>query len=254
MTKITIMNNLFKENRNSGESDFKHETAEKVASSDINVINIGGNTESNRMALALSSQYENMYATVGIHPLCLNGGLSELEDLMQTEGTEKIVGIGQTGIDSEGDIVKEIAAVHKSIELADKCLLPLIIHANGRDVYATEVMIAILKEHRPKCGFVFHCYQIAPQLVEIITAMGGYISFSPKSLIPGTANSLEVLKLVPFNRILLETSSLESDFSTEEREILFETMAESIGCNPCQIEDLAKQNATRLFPKLVLRR
>ena len=67
-------------------------------------ITVGTDTEQNRKTIELAERHENMYAAVGIHPHDAKnvtaGTITELKKLAQNE---KVVAIGETGLDFHYD-------------------------------------------------------------------------------------------------------------------------------------------------------
>ena len=84
--------------------------------------------------------------------------------------------IGETGVDTNGDIDQQITKFLESIVLANKLKLPLIIHANtakGANVYANRVCLEIIKKYKPQYGFIFHCFQPDLEILTEIINLGG---------------------------------------------------------------------------------
>ena len=73
-------------------------------------ITVGTDPQQNRMAVELASKYENLYATVGIHPHFAKDVtpqiIAELKKLVQNE---KVVAIGETGLDFHYNYSKQEA-------------------------------------------------------------------------------------------------------------------------------------------------
>ena len=94
--------------------------------------------EANHIAVDIASRYPHVYATVGIHPhearTVTPEMLNTLEDMAR--GSEKVIGIGETGLDYYYDnspraVQQEV--FRQFIDLARRCQLPIVIHL--RDAY-----------------------------------------------------------------------------------------------------------------------
>ncbi|NMR89246.1 TatD family hydrolase, partial [Vibrio parahaemolyticus] len=99
------------------------------------VINIGADIESSISTVKLAEDYENIYASVGVHPHSVSEligvGLNEIENLAKRK---KVVAIGEIGLDyyyenSPKDIQKEYFI--EQIRLAKKLDLPIVIHSRA---------------------------------------------------------------------------------------------------------------------------
>ncbi len=132
----------------------------------IGKIQIGCDISSSKNAINVAMEYENMWASVGIHP-CSVLSLKEfpkiedeLEELLK-KYPQKIVAIGETGFDFFHEDTPEIRFLQENsllqhCHLATKYKKTLVIHTRN----ATEESILFFRLHReklPKRG-VFHCF------------------------------------------------------------------------------------------------
>jgi TatD DNase family protein len=162
----------------------------------------------------LATSYSNFWSTVGVHPD--NEGVTEpsVDDLVQRSAKAKVVGIGETGLDyfrlGERTLAgmewqRERFRVH--IRAAQQVAKPLIIHTRS----ASSDTLAILKEEGEgasgAAGGVFHCFTESMAVAKVALDMGFYISFSGILTFKTAADLREVAKVVPLDRILIETDS-----------------------------------------------
>lgn len=219
----------------------------------LKIINIGLNKETSEEAIKLSIKNFKFYSTLGIHPL-YDGNISELEYLYNKYDSEKIVGIGETGIDTIGDINKQIEKFISSIKLANKLKLPVIIHANttkDSEIYANKLCLQIIKKHKPIYGFIFHCFQPDLEILKEIIELGGYISVGSKITQANAKKSLEVVKIIPINNLIIETdySFLTTEPNKTGRET-FNKICELRNIKKSLMAEQLNNNAKRLFYKL----
>lgn len=219
----------------------------------LKIINIGLNKETSEEAIQLSKKNSKFYSTLGIHPL-YHGNISELEELYNIYNNEKIVGIGETGIDTTGDINKQIEKFVNSIKLANKLRLPVIIHANttkDSEIYANKLCLEIIKKHKPIYGFIFHCFQPDLEILKEIIELGGYISVGSKITQANAKKSLEVVKTIPINKLIIETdySFLTTEPNKTGRET-FNKICELRNIKKSLMAEQLNNNAKRLFYKL----
>lgn len=221
-------------------------------------ITVGTNLEFSEKSIEIAEKYENVYATVGIHPEfadeCDENAIQKLRELSKHK---KVVAIGEAGLDyhweenPSRDVQKE--AFIKQINLANELNLPLIIH--NRD--STEDMINVLKEHTPK-NAIIHCVSVSPEISEILIKMGFYISFAGTVTFKNANKLKEVAKIVPSDKILIETDSpyLSPEplrgKRNDSRNIKYTAMclAEIRGTTLEEIEKITAENALKIYNKI----
>jgi TatD DNase family protein len=164
---------------------------------------------------ALAMQYDNFWATVGVHPD--NEGVTEpsLDDLLSLGQLPRVVGIGETGLDYYrlGDrTVAEMAwqrdRFRTHILAARQLDKPLIIHTRSASVDT----LAILREEGEdgatgSAGGVFHCFTETAQVAREALDLGFYISFSGILTFKNAQDLRDVAAFVPLDRMLIETDS-----------------------------------------------
>ena len=109
------------------------------------VVNPGCDLPSSRTAVELAERYPYVYAAVGIHPSdCAGTGEAEYEALRELAKHEKVVAIGEIGLDYywEDNPPKEFQqqVLRRQIELALELDLPVIIH--DREAHGAFMLIS----------------------------------------------------------------------------------------------------------------
>jgi len=180
---------------------------EKARKEKILIINVGINLESSIKSIELAHKYKNIFTTVGIHPNEVkNISLSDINQLKKLAKNEKVVGIGETGIDyhySKDFSDKQKDFFSAQIEIAGELNLPLIIHQRESKLDILEILG---KNKIPK-KIVFHCFGGDKQLAEYCLKKGIFISFTGTVTFPNAKNVMEVAKNFPIEKILVETDS-----------------------------------------------
>lgn len=170
------------------------------------VMCIGYNLEKSIKAIEIAEENNYIYASCGISPNDIEDysiqNLCKIEELAKNE---KVVAIGEIGLDyhwnkENKDEQKELFI--KQIEIANKCNKPIIIHTRE----AVMDTITILKEHTVKNTGIFHCCPLNPELIKEGLKLGYYISFTGVITFKN-AKPDESVKMVPLDRILIETDS-----------------------------------------------
>ena len=81
--------------------------------------------------------------------------------------------------------------------------MPIVIHSRDASVDT----IDILEKHKVNRTGIFHCCQLNQELVRQALELGYYISFAGPITFKNSKNAPEVIKMVPIDRILIETDS-----------------------------------------------
>ncbi|MFC1739811.1 TatD family hydrolase, partial [Planctomycetota bacterium] len=128
-----------------------------------------------------------------------------LTELIKIAQNEKVVAIGETGLDfhynsSERQDQQEVFADH--LKIAAELDLPVVVHCRE----AFNETIAILQKFGPNIKrIVFHCFTGSAEQGKIILDMGFYISFTGVVTFKNSDAVCEAAKLVPLERLMLET-------------------------------------------------
>ncbi len=157
--------------------------------------------------IALAEQYDNFYASVGVHPDYENIEEPTAATLVQLANHPKVVAIGETGLDYfrlTGDLEWQRARFRTHIRAAIIANKPLIIHTRN----AAEDTITIMREEQAQLvGGVMHCFTESLEMALQAIALGFYISFSGIVTFKNATQLKEVVKAIPLDRILVETDS-----------------------------------------------
>ncbi|HSW20377.1 MAG TPA: TatD family hydrolase [Ramlibacter sp.] len=167
----------------------------------------------------LAAQYDNFWASVGVHPD--NEDIEEptVAGLVERSARPKVVAIGETGLDyyqmeerkggrSIADMEWQRERFRVHIRAAQTVKKPLVIHT--RDASADT--IAILKEEGETgagkaAGGVFHCFTETAEVARAALDLGFYISFSGILTFKKAQDLRDVAAFVPLDRMLIETDS-----------------------------------------------
>lgn len=170
------------------------------------IVNIGADLKSSRYSVKLAREYPFIFATVGIHPHDAIGlDANVLAELEKLAGEEKVVAIGEIGLDyyydhSPRDIQR--AAFIDQLVLAKKLNLPIVVHSRE----AEEDTMNILKEHYRQGGTgILHCFSGSLKMAREALELGFYLAFGGIVTFKNAGGLLEVLEELPLDRILLET-------------------------------------------------
>lgn len=190
----------------------RQEVIEKIKQTGITkMISAGYSLEASRKAIELAKQYDFIYATCGISPNDIPQTeeelwimLNKIEEMVKQN--EKIVAIGEIGLDyywnQENKALQKLA-FEKQIHLANQLQLPIVIHTRE----AVMDTIQILKEKEVTLKGVFHCCPLNRELVKEALKLGFFISFAGPVTFKNAKNADEIIQMVPFEKMLIETDS-----------------------------------------------
>lgn len=192
----------------------------------VSAIIIAGTTvESSRQAVLLARQYRALLAGVGIHPMNLNGQLSQtdLDSLNELANDPMTVVMSEIGLDhmrEAPDHQVQEDAFRSQINIALEKHLPIIYHTRE----ATSDTLKLLKEEKAfVVGGAAHYFQGDWNNACQVLDMGFYISLAkPLLRLPDLQ---DVAKRLPLDRIVLETDTYPQMFKrhrknwTEPRDI-----------------------------------
>lgn len=161
--------------------------------------------------LELAEQYDFLYAAVGVHPADQKSQQPDVKTLVQYAKHPKVVAIGETGLDYyhvKGERDWQFERFRTQIRASRECGKPLIIHSRQ----AADDVIRVLQEekagiHDGGFGGIMHCFSETMPIAKAAMEMGFYISFSGVVTYPNARELQHVARLIPLNKILIETDS-----------------------------------------------
>lgn len=184
---------------------------ERLDQEKIGVVNVATSVESIEKVLDLT-KHSGMWATVGVHPtditaevnVALPGLIEDWSRLIAKNS--KIVAIGEIGLDYYREASRETATVQKAalrqlLTFSQEVDLPVIFHC--RAAYGD--LLTLLEGY--KVRGVIHCFSGTSDEANGFLERGLYLSFTANVTYPNSQALLEVIKLAPLERIMLETDS-----------------------------------------------
>ena len=171
------------------------------------VVNPGCDIPTSRKALELATRYDYIYAAVGYHPeSCAPYQESELDLLREMAKDEKVVAIGEIGLDYywEENPPKELQmeVFRAQMKLARELNLPVIVH--DREAHADS--LAVVKEF-PEVRGVFHCFSGSAEMAKELIKLGWMISFTGVLTYKNARKAVEAAEAVPIESIMIETDA-----------------------------------------------
>ncbi|MDP4008611.1 MAG: TatD family hydrolase [Candidatus Peregrinibacteria bacterium] len=239
------------------------------------MILVGCAKDSSERAVKFAKEYDNFYATVGVHPTSVN----ELTDDFLAWCHERVisceaVAIGETGLDYYHMTFSEeeqIEALRKQARLAKELDIPLIIHSRDKGMVSSKIDM----DNKPNPGAVgpcgqmcfdvlqeegivkaiFHCFSYNLDFAKKVWEAGYLTSFSGIVTYPKNEYLRAVVLAAPADMFLIETdcpylSPQSKRGQDNEPAFVFETakeIAKVRGVSVEEIGELTAQNAERVF-------
>lgn len=169
------------------------------------ILNPGACMASSARAVALSQQYDFIYAAVGVHPHEAESVVADnYRQLAEWAQETKVVAIGEIGLDyfydfSPREVQQRVFIEH--LDLARQLKLPIIIH--DRDAHGDTLEI-IKKEGKGLTG-VFHCFSGSMEMAHEVLKLGFYLSVGGTVTFKKSAKLKTIVPNMPLDRLLLET-------------------------------------------------
>lgn len=171
-------------------------------------ITIGTDFADSIKAVALAERFENMFATVSIHPhnakIAKQEVISQLKELVQNN---KVVAIGETGFDFHytfSSKQEQRDSFLQLLELSAETELPVVIHSRE----AFDETLKVLDEFgKGLKGVVFHCFSGSVEEAKIVLDRGWFLSLTGVITFKNAEITREVAKFVPVDKLMIETDS-----------------------------------------------
>lgn len=183
-------------------------------------INIHGHRQANNiqewvMMNLMAKDYppddiDSGYYSVGLHPYNV-GKIDEEEALNKVRlATENpnVFAIGEIGLDKsiEAPLDQQMRVFEAQVEIAEFADLPVVLHV----VRAFNEMVAFMKTHNPVVPMIIHGYNGNARMAEDLLKAGYLLSFG-ETIASENEKILEALKIVPVEKLFLETDEGELD-------------------------------------------
>lgn len=172
------------------------------------IVNIGTNEQTSREALAMAMRYPSMYAAAGLHPSDaqyeqdIDAALSAIEKML-TEGNEKLVALGEIGLDYHYDNTDkplQMRVFREQMQMAERLSLPVVIH----DREAHGDVFDVIRDF-PNVRGVLHSYSGSTEMALDLVRRGYTISFSGTLTFTNARKVFETAAALPHDAVMIET-------------------------------------------------
>ncbi len=217
------------------------------------IVSCGCDIAATQFNFNLSQKYDYIYFAAGFHPENLEGAvLSDLDKIKKFAQNEKCVAIGEIGLDYHwmaSSKEKQIEFFEAQISLAKELDMPVIVH----DREAHGDTMDILRRTQPKG--VLHCFSGSKEMAREIIKQGMYIGLNGVATFKNARKSLEVVKEIPIERLVLETDCpyLAPEPHRGKRNdssyipFIAQRIAEVLGMDAQEVLNITSENAKKLY-------
>jgi TatD DNase family protein len=223
------------------------------------ILDVGMDEESNKRALAVAEDHDEVFACIGRHPNQAGGfGDADAVAIEEVAAHPGVRAIGETGLDYyryRAPREDQQRAFSAQIEIARRVKLPLVIHLrDSGDGEAVAEAFATLASRAEGVTVVLHCFSAAERLAEAVDR-GWYCSFAGNVTYPKAGDLQDAARAVPDELLLVET---DSPFLSPQRwrgkpnqpanvVATAEFLAELRGVPYEELQQAVEANAARLF-------
>ena len=159
--------------------------------------------------IRMAERYPNVLATVGIHPQFAPDAAKEhFEELARIVTHPKVIAVGEIGLDyywKPYDAARQADVFVRQMQLARQAQKPITIHTRE----AWDDTFCLIRDHWPTADLpcILHCFTGTTEQVHQGMELDCYFSFSGVVTYPKALEVQESAKLVPANRLLVETDA-----------------------------------------------
>lgn len=241
------------------------------------IVNVGASIESSKHSMMLAEKYDFIYAAIGVHPSdisCLS--TRSFAWLKKAAGHEKVVAIGEIGLDYYWDKEEEVQEQQKmwfrrQLALAREVELPVIIHSRDAAADTMEIIKEDAENRKRKSGSitdpdgrdqepvpvpgVIHCFSYSKEQAMEYVKMGYYIGVGGVVTFKNAKKLKEVVTEVPPEKIVIETDCpyLAPEPNRGKRNsslylpYVIEEIARIKDISPREVEEITFSNAEKLY-------
>jgi TatD DNase family protein len=167
------------------------------------IITVGVDSADSRQAVELAARYEQVWATVGVHPHSAAEYPQAAAYIRDLAGRRKVVAIGECGLDyvkSDSTKAEQELALRAQIELAQELELPLVFHV--REAFAD--FFRILADFSKVRGVV-HSFSAGEAEMHTAVELGLAIGLNGIMTFTKEQSQLDAARKLPINSLVIET-------------------------------------------------
>ena len=172
------------------------------------ILTISTNLESFENIKKIIDIDEMIYGTIGLHPHETSNNAMNTDYIVEhARKYEKIIGVGETGLDFYYENSKkndQIESFIKHIEASIDLKYPLIVHSRSAE---TETFDILNSYKNTDIKILMHCFTGSKEFAKKLMALNAYFSASGIITFKNSIELQETFKFISNDRILIETDS-----------------------------------------------
>jgi TatD DNase family protein len=188
-----------------------HETIARANKDGVKyLLTISTTDKSLNKILKITSDYNCVYGTYGIHPHeAKNHKNIKSQDIIKKINlSKKIIGVGETGLDfyyNHSEKKEQLECFEEHIISAQVLNIPLIVHTRSAEIETLQLLEKKKKEKDFK--ILIHCFTGSRDFAFKLLDLNAYISASGVVTFKKSVDLASTFKELPNNRILVETDA-----------------------------------------------
>ena len=175
------------------------------------IINVGTSVVESKNCIELAKKYPSIYAAIGVHPTDCTpewmADIKELKALVKNKTENRIVGIGETGLDRHHpgyNMQRQKDAFKAQIELALEHDLALVVHTRQ----APDETLQCLEEYAGHIQRgIIHCFSEDQSFADQVIGWGFALGIGGTITYPKNLYLRDIVCAVSLNNIVLETDA-----------------------------------------------
>lgn len=170
-------------------------------------LNVGIDFEHSKANVEFAQKFDNVYATVGLHPHDAEQFTEEkFKEIKVLAKNKKVKAIGEVGLDYFRNLSpreKQVEVFSRFVGFAREINLPLVIHSREAysDIYS--IMRKFGNQHRG----LMHCFAGNKQDLEDALELGLHISIAGPVTYKKNNELRELVQMIPQDKLLVETDA-----------------------------------------------
>ena len=159
---------------------------------------------------SIVNKYKNIYGTFGIHPHETESH-SQIDSkyiLNVAKSEDKIVGIGETGLDfyyNHSSKKVQIKSFVEHISAASELNIPIIVHSRNAEIDTYEILKSESKNRNLKV--LIHCFTGTKDFAKKLIDLNFFISVSGIITFKNSVELADTVSSIPIENLLVETDS-----------------------------------------------
>lgn len=175
----------------------------------VRIITIGTTVDTSHRALEIAREFPCVFAAVGIQPnYVAQAKAGDWESIVDLAGSEKVVAIGETGLDRYWDYAPfdlQIDYFQRHIALAQKLDKPFVVHCREAEA-ETIAQLQQASQRGPLRG-VMHSFTGSLETARACLDLGLHISLAGMVTFKKSQALRDLISQLPLDRLLVETDS-----------------------------------------------